>query len=376
MASKSSFQSFQSDWAKTQAWAQSNKISPNAYLPVYQMDARRMLQYGTPMSQAERTRAILASSGMSAVTQLPQDNPNPTDVWHNTVNNLQQIFTGLEPTNLVKSIFGTVANTIEHPSSIWTPAEDLAKIGPGALLGMDNAHAAMMDFSNQVLGKNSIWAFVPGAVDAAHAYQGKKGLDYLASNPITSILDVLPLDKIPMKVLARTDMGAALASHLGVHPDELASMTTGQMAWKLLKTRPTNVSGLVRLPDGSATVRPLQIGERIDTFRNLKGAGLQQGELLKAKTVAEERGTDRVIELAKPALQSLSKLSDASRQKIMDTVQHDFRPDEEILHDPNFSTDEKQALEKLFDWTTWNRQLKMQAGSMENITAPVSKNTK
>src|SRR5580692_10717476 len=108
MANKDALQTFQTDWAKTVSWAQANKVSPHAYLPIYQMDAKRLLQYGTPMSQAERIQAVIASSGISAPTQLPSDNPDPTHVIQNTRHNLASIFTGLEPVGLAKNPFDTV----------------------------------------------------------------------------------------------------------------------------------------------------------------------------------------------------------------------------------------------------------------------------
>lgn len=369
--SKTSYQAFQTDWAKTTSWAHGQKIAPSAYLPVYQMDAKRLLQYGTPMSQAERTRAVLASAGMSAVTQLPGDNPNPTNILHNAKNNLQQIFTGLEPVGLVKNLFDTVTNTIDHPSNLWTPAVDLTKLNVGIVTGNHAAtQNAMHDFTNTVLAQHSIWSLVPGAVDAAHAYQGKEGFKYLADNPISSLLDVVPLGRIPLKVVAKTDFGARVAAQIGVHPEELGRMFPNQVAWKLLKSRPSNVTGVRRLPDGKVEARKLSRGERIDTFRNAHGAGLQQGELSKVIMQSSEDATAKVKELAHPALEAIGKLPKESLDKVTNAVYNDHRSDEEVLHDSQFNNQERDALEKVFDWGKWNYQLKLQAGGIVEITTP------
>jgi hypothetical protein len=80
MAQQSAIQGFTQSWNKTAAWAQSQGIGYKDYYPVYQMDSARLLSGEEPMSNAERTRAILAASDPNNVSPVPGNAPDPANI--------------------------------------------------------------------------------------------------------------------------------------------------------------------------------------------------------------------------------------------------------------------------------------------------------
>jgi hypothetical protein len=168
---KSQLQTYNTDWGKVKAWAAQQKIPTTAVANVQALDTSRLQSGYYPMSDAERTRAILAAAGMNYSTALPTDNPSPSDVVGNTIRNVQGIATGLMPSRLVSNIWGTLKNTvkdIEHPAQAG---------GLGKIL------------------EDTAVSWLPGAYDLGQVIQAHglvKGLEDLASQPLTSILDVMP----------------------------------------------------------------------------------------------------------------------------------------------------------------------------------------
>lgn len=191
MVQKAEIQEFTQSWNKTVNWAKQNKIPYSAYYPVYQMDTQRMLS-GSQMSESERVRAIEASAGLNYSTALPTDNQDWLNVPSNAVTNAQDIFTGLEPTHIIPNVFDTVKSTFTHPGNILGAIGDLVT---------GNAGAA----SRKILQPNNILQWVPGVydlarIDTANAnmsagqnIRSGAGLESLAKDPITSLLDVIPL---------------------------------------------------------------------------------------------------------------------------------------------------------------------------------------
>ena len=125
---ESKVDTFDSDWQQTVAWAQQNGIGASSYLPVYQLDQTRIATGEEPMGRAERNLSILAAHNPNQVTSAPSDNPNPSNVWGNSVSDAGKIATGLE---------GIFTGTFEK--ALWHSAEATFKgvVDPGSLEGRD-----------------------------------------------------------------------------------------------------------------------------------------------------------------------------------------------------------------------------------------------
>src|SRR5580700_4893881 len=158
---KSQEQAFLNDWNKTVNWAVSQKIPKPATLAVYNLASQRYANGEYPMSQAERTRAILSASNLEANTVLPTDHAGPTNILGNALHDLTNIFTGLMPTRLVSNIWSEIQNTFAHPSELLDPKA------------------------------NTLMQWVPGWADLGEFEQG--GMSQVLSHPIVSFLDILPL---------------------------------------------------------------------------------------------------------------------------------------------------------------------------------------
>ena len=369
MATKTAVTQFQSAWAKTSQWAQQNKIPVSAYLPVYQADSQRLLSGGSAYSQSERWRAVAAAAGLNYSTSLPQDNPNPSNVLVNVQHNLESIFTGLNPVNLAKNMFDTVTNTIQHPDTIVSP---LAAILSG------NTTA----FSNSILAPHSIWAFVPGAYDVGELARGKAGIDTLLTNPITAITDVIPVSRLPMGMLARSEAGAAMAERIGVHPNELAKLMPAQLSWKLTKSLYLPGKDVVRpfITDAGVSIKKLTSGERVTTLANSIGMGHQQGELMKELDIREREATEIVIQKAKPMMEAFAKLSPEGKPTQAEYQtwhylttqwrQTDFRPIEQVMNDHRFSVDQREAIRLFIDFSQEQYKLRLSRGDLVGINTP------
>lgn len=231
MVSKSIDQSFNSDWQKAVAWAQTQGIGQHVYLPIYQQDAQRVASGGYPMSSAERNRAILAAANPNNVTPVPSDHPNPLSFMGNARTDLRNIFTGLAPNHLIPNIFHTAEAAVLHPSTWLNPIEDVAK---GVATGNMGDVKKGLELAG---GKNSILSWIPGVYDAAEMAHG--GLSEVLSHPIVSFLDVAPFAPAG-KVLAlaadEARMGT-MASKLGMTPEALSRASVPAMGASWLMSR-------------------------------------------------------------------------------------------------------------------------------------------
>ena len=384
MVSKPKDQTFVQDWNKTVEWAKANKIPYSAYYPVYQLDAQRLLS-GTPMSEAARIQAIQSAYGLNVTTALPTDAPNPSDVVGNVRTNAANIFTGLEPQHLISNIWDTVANTIEHPSSLGGAVEDFAKI-LNPLANQQQTRNAIGAFDQHVLASHSLLSWVPGLYDAAVLTNGGKpgsaGLKQLADNPLTSILDILPLGKAVPQALADGQHGAAIASKMGVTTAELRHMDSIQFAYRALKSgvlpwdkrtmpgqggfkHPAILSDAAGNPIG---IRPMNIGERIKAYRNTANIGEDQGNLMMGTIVKSEDGTRRVFELAGPAVEALGALSKDDYTIAQRVLAADHRAESDILDDPRYPEPVRAALDKVYAYSQMRLQMKLQTGEMVAVT--------
>src|ERR1035437_2969887 len=138
---KAAVTTFNTGWQNIKSWAKQQNIPDTAVNNVYALDQQRISSGSYAMSNAERTRAILAAAGQNYNTALPTDAPSASDVLGNTVRNVKAIATGLQPTRLVGNIWSTLKNTAEdiaHPSR-------LKGKGVGGTLGNALADTALSD---------------------------------------------------------------------------------------------------------------------------------------------------------------------------------------------------------------------------------------
>lgn len=255
MASKSTLQNFQNQWNQTAAWAQSKGVKYNDYLPIYQQDSNRMLRYGTPMSQAERERAVLAAGNISGPQQqTPSTAPNAGNVIGNVKTDLHNIFTGLGDI-VIHPLHNGLVDSIKNTVDMMMP-------GSHRFQGMNET---------QKIGNvltTTVASWVPGMADIGtilnadpqNPMGGSKGAEALAEHPVSSILDVLPLAK-PL-TLAKTAGAAGVAARVGMSVEKAQGATVGRVMKGYLMNTQTSKIG----PEGVMT-----IGDR---FHALTGKSL------------------------------------------------------------------------------------------------------
>lgn len=380
----SNLQNFQYAWAKTYAYAKQQGIPQSAIQPVFEADSQSLLTTGNPKySQAERIQAIGAAYGLAPTTALPQDNPSPSDVLGNVYHNVSEIFTGLNPYtgfnsgSIAKNLWDTVTHSVEDPKSVVMPGIDWAiATTPAFLVGSQNKEAAKQDFTSEVMSDHNLWAFVPGAVDEAQLYRGKQGLRYMADNPVTSILDIMPLTRVPMKILARTDTGAAIAAKAAIAPEELGHQLPGQLAWKLIKNRPTNMLRPVLDENKNVIIPRMTVGETVDAFRNFFSSGREQAEINKSVSVHTEQGTREVQALAGPFVKAWNSIkTDEEKIGVYNYLkneyrQTDFRPVSQIVSDDKWSLEQKDAIDKTLAFDHWRKDTRLNAGDLVLVHTP------
>ena len=298
---KSNLQYFQSDWNKTVNWASTQKIPKSSWYPVYQLDLQRYANGEYPMSQAERSRAILSASSLDASTVLPTDKPSPTSIFGNTLHDLRNIFTGLEPTQLVSNIFDEFKNTFEHPDWLLNPE------------------------------KNTLMQWLPGWADYGMYKEG--GFNMLASHPLVSFLDVLPATKGLTSMAAKTALGADVGERLGMTADQLAAAGPIRIARRAISVLPGRAKGLgtpeelsSRLAKGGPGLKSLTVGERWKSYARSKGLSTQQADLMAGALKENHDQTLIHIDVAKPFYDSASKLIEAEQTQLYQLLQTSGRP--------------------------------------------------
>ena len=128
---KSQSEQFESDWSKAVAWSTSQGISAASYLPVYQLDLKRLQNGEYPMGVAQRNLEILAAHDPNQVTSAPQDNPQgslaPSAIFGNAVSDAGKIATGLAGIftgSFEKNVWDSAKATLEdviHPARLNGP---------------------------------------------------------------------------------------------------------------------------------------------------------------------------------------------------------------------------------------------------------------
>lgn len=305
MAKKAADQEFVSQWNQATAWAQANDIPTNTLAPVYQYDLGRLQNGDFPMSQAERTRAILAAANPNNVTPVPADKPQPTNVFGNARRDLGMIFTGLEPQHLVTNLWDTTKNTVEDV------------LDPKRLQGKDPGETVA-----NVL-QNTLASFVPGAYDigtilkADPTLSGTEGFKALMQDPLIAVLDLLPVDAggAFTKLFARTDTGAAVAAHLGMSTDELA----GSSIHKLMSQVPT---GVTKVTPGGGALKNLTVGEWLSTRLQDSPLGTSKAVQTLSKTfeVGSQHFSSIKQTLLTPFMDAASDLDDAQKTQMTDII--------------------------------------------------------
>jgi len=301
VAYKSNVQEFQTSWNKTVNWAKSQGIPQSAIYPVYQLDSKRLLSGTYPMSEAERTRAILAADNPNNVTPLPTDTPSTgsglSAVGHffsNVEHDAANIFTGLQPTKLIPSIVDGVVNTVEHPNWILNPE------------------------------KNTLAQWIPGVAAIGEYMQG--GWSNVASHPLISFLDVLPLADTGVGLLAKAGLGAGIAERAGI-PEALLgrSRLLGQdaqngvgaltLARKVVGNLPTRTKGLFRNADGLPEYGNLTVSTRLKHYANTHMAGSDQAHLAGSMVKITSAASHDLASMSQAWDEAYAKLSpDQARQ--------------------------------------------------------------
>ena len=357
MANKPAVQQFTSAWNKAAAWASSQGIPQSSYLPVYKMDYQRVKTGYWPMSAGERNRAILAAHNPNVVTPTPTtsntDLWTPSAVWHHTVKDAGDIFTGL--INLPTGLFDEVRNTMRDaldPSRLKGPTL-------GATIGN------LLD--------TTLLNFLPGAADVGRYLQaggGMAGIDKLMENPLLSALDVLPaeLGTGVMAHLAETGAGAELAARAGMTTDQLAN--SGFL--KVLKTVGLNTATKkIGVAAGGGDVKRLTVGDVIQNFAQSKvGVSGPIGDMMQAYSSITLKGTAVDQSIFAPAMDAVMGLSEADRE-IFDrvfTAEGKGVPLEEALKAPDSEVSQavKEALRKT--WTGPRRFNVEEAIAWEDVT--------
>lgn len=374
---KPAVQEFSTDWAKIKSWAAAQKIPSNAVANVQTLDTTRLQEGSYPMSNAERTRAILAASGLNFNTALPSDSPKASNVIGNTISNAQGIFSGLMPTRLVSNIFDTVKRSVDDVTN------------PGAYEKNGGAAGLLT---------NSLLSYVPGAYDVGTVLKAgslSKGLEALAEQPLTSILDVMPaLKALNLGVgaaAAETATGTALADRLGLNPKALGQMGALRMAGRGIgSVKIGGKAGLLSDIDGNPLlddeglpkIGQLTIGQRAHNAALTHGMGHQISRIAHGLMAGNNSATHTLRSLHKELIQTTAQLSkdtlDPATGAIVakggltqfNEVMHSGREASDILNDSNVPLDVREAVKAYQPWEEWHKEMMVSAGKLLPLKLP------
>ena len=328
---KTGVQSFDSDWQKTQSWAQSQGISINSILPVYQLDLNRLQTGEYPMGQAERNLAVQAAHNPNSVTSAPSDQPaspwSLTGMFHNAVSDAGKIATGIE---------GIFTGSFERQVYDSAKATYKGIIDPASL----NAPTFGGTISNWL--DKTLLAYVPGATDVGTAIT--QGPEALLEHPLVSLLDVAGAYEGISGILGKLgspELAAQMAEASG------GKGLVGVVA-KKIGNIPTN--------QGGATIRG-QLVQRFsvqDRLENMMsrlpggGVGTAIGDLQEARANSEMMDTDKYLWMMEDPtreLDNLPKEDQVKVQQILDTKRTTGGDSvRQAMEDPNLSPKIKAVL--------------------------------
>ena len=375
-APKSALTSFTTSWNQTVAWAQSQGISKNSYYPIYQMDSARLLTGESPMSEAERTRAILAAANPNHVTPVPGDKPDPTNVVGNAVNDLRNIFTGLAPNHLVPNLVDTVKNTVLHPETVIKPVADV--VG-GAASGNLNEVKQGLELASGLKGPGSILSWLPGVYVGGELAQG--GLNQVLSSPVTSFIDLAPFAPAGriIDAAAGASRAASIADKVGMTTEQLRDASFPGMAksW-VLNRKLEDVPGVSsRVPSlVDAKGNPITIGSALDRWiTGHTGMGKTLSSMMKGILNINEHETDYELAMMRPAELAMTSLNDAQRKEVDGLI---ARTDPrakgkspfEIQNDPAIDEGIRTAYGALEQTRQWEADTAMATGAVKAAQRP------
>ena len=280
---KAAYQTFETKWTRATNWARGQGVPMSSILPVYQMDSKRLMEGGYLMSTAEVTRAILASYNPNNVTPLPTDKPQGGigGFFGNVLHDASNIFTGLEPTHLVDSIYQSVKNTVEHPGWLLDPE------------------------------KNTLAQLIPGVSLIGEFEQG--GIDAVLAHPLITALNVLSVASAGTNLIGHTALADTLAAKLGV-PGGRAAIGGREglgpigIARKAVGNIGTGKQGFSRTPDGELVYGPLTVSARAKNYFNVKGMGSDTADINALVHSADQQASSRFFQLTKDFAVANAKL--------------------------------------------------------------------
>jgi hypothetical protein len=344
MAYKSSLQSFESDWSKIANWAATQKIPKTAYYPVYQLDSQRLLSGEYPMSQAERTRAVLAAYNPGDVTPLPTDNPSPTNFLENSFHDLTNIFTGLEPTRLVSNIFDTIKTTLEHPGEMFNPKT----------------------------AQNTLVGWIPGEQVLNEYEQG--GWSTVAQHPIIDLLNTLPIADGLTSAISHAAVGDAIASSAGMTAPEMAEAGTLRTAGKLISNYTPQgrfaKSGLFRDAEGNLVEGNMTIGRRLKNYANIKGVGSDLADINKRVISTNQVLTAQHIAIAQDFYETAGKLSSEQTIQLWNLLHKSGKDYPALLNDDSIDVPVKEAIKAYEPIENWMTEVHFAAEDIARVDMP------
>jgi hypothetical protein len=312
-------QSFNSDWQKMAAWAQSQGISYDKYFPIWKADAARVQAGDYSMSNAERERAILAAHDPKTIQRVPQDNPNPWNIFGNVQTDLRNIFTGIGDI-VIHPLHNGLVDPIKNTFDLFTGAHHLAGNSTGAKIG---------DALN-----NTVLSFLPGAADIGTVLQADPtalsfgpdkpgqdtaaGIRALAQHPLASVLDLLPVSK----ELGTLAAGGRIGERAGITAAEAdKGMTVGQLAYRALRNKPLDKAGL-SMRDGPQFTMNMTVGDVIDGW---KAKTLHTNKALTPAWMGLETGSAHATRelgiIIRDTAEAMNKLTPAEREEVNTILQ-------------------------------------------------------
>ena len=378
---------FNTDWSKIRGWAASQKLPETAVNNVYTLDQARLSEGTYAMSNAERTRAILAASGQNYNTALPSDKPAASNIFGNTLSNVRAIATGLMPTRLVANLFDTVketAHALEDPASMQGKTET----------------ATLANYATKTL-----LSWLPGVYDVGTALNADKrnpdpfsalfstaAFDALAKQPVTTALDVMPalkfVDAGVGSEVARTAVGSAISDRLGITPQRLGQMGGVRIAGKAFGSIRPKLGGSGVLKDidgniitdehGAPTIGIRTLSQRASDRATTMGFGKVLGGLAHLLHTGNNEATDIFRRQIKPLREAVAKLS--PDQHLSDgsivpgtlsqfnDVMHSGRPVDQILEDESIPVEVRTAVQAYQPIAELHLKTMIDAGEIVPVT--------
>lgn len=349
------------DWLKIKSWATQQKIPEAAVTNVEKLDEQRIQSGEYAMSNAERTRAILAAAGQNYNTALPSDAPKPSNIIGNTISDIRGIATGLMPTRLGANVVDTAKSTFDAV----TDANKLKGSSPGATIG-------------NYLTKTAL-SWLPGAADIGTVLENDptlsnaKGFEALAEHPVSSILDVMPglkaLDSAAGSAAARTELGGALAEKVGVAPKALGQMGGVRMAGKAIGQVTIGKGKEFTDVDGNIVLSPRTISNRMANASAKLGTGKFLAKSAHVMTEGNNQATIALRDGMKEWNVGMEKLP-AEQVPLLTAKMHSGMSADDLLNDHELPPESKAMVEIYRPMEQAHEQMMLESGEIISTTLP------